>query len=106
MSRLRSLLHPAPATAAAIFTALTLLAAWPLLQQFGTALPSDLGDPILVTWIFWWNAHAVPLTDAWWNAPMFHPMPGAFALAESLLGVAPLTTPLHWLGLSPIIVAN
>lgn len=106
MSRLRSLLHPAPTTAAATFIALTLLAAWPLLAKFGTALPSDLGDPVLVTWIFWWNANAWPLTEAWWNAPMFHPMPGAFALAESLLGVAPLTTPLLWLGLSPIVVAN
>jgi hypothetical protein len=86
--------------------ALSLLSSLPLLGRFGTSLPSDLGDPILNSWIFWWNAHQVPLTAGWWNAPMFAPMPGTFALSETMLSLWPLTTPLQWLGANPIAAYN
>ena len=88
------------------FAALTLVSGWPLLTRFSAALPSDLGDPALNTWILWWNAHAVPMTDAWWNAPMFAPAPNAFALSESLLALTPLTTPLIRAGASPVAAYN
>lgn len=71
-----------------------------------TTLPSDLGDPILNTWILWWNAQATPLTSAWWDAPIFFPITGALALSETLLGLAILTTPLQWLGLSAVTTYN
>jgi len=90
----------------ALLSALTLAAGWPLLPHFGTALPSDLGDPILGSWIFWWNAHQIPLTAAWWNAPMFAPMPGTFAFSETMLSLWPLTTPLQWLGANPVAAHN
>jgi len=89
-----------------LLTALTLVSSWPLLRQFGTALPSDLGDSILNSWIFWWNAHHVPLTAAWWNAPMFAPMPGTFALSETMMSLLPVTSPLQWLGVNPIAAHN
>lgn len=54
----------------------------------------------------WWNAHALPLTDAWWNAPMYLPMQGTFAFAEALLALVPLSTPLQWLGVGPIATHN
>ncbi len=84
-----------------VYAALTLLYGWPLLTSLGSRLPGDLGDPGLNTWIIWWNAHALPFTARWWNAPIFFPTPGALALSESLLGLAPLTTPLQWLGVTP-----
>ena len=77
-----------------------------LIGQFGSAIPSDPGDPILNTWILWWNAHHVPLTDAYWNAPAFAPAPNALALSETLLGLTWLTTPLQWLGASPLAAYN
>lgn len=89
-----------------IVSLLTLLSAWPLLRHVGTSLPSDLGDSILSSWIFWWDAHAVPLSAAWWNAPMFFPMPGTFALSETMLALTPLTTPMQWLGASPVAAHN
>jgi hypothetical protein len=89
-----------------LLSALTLLASWQLIRHFGTSLPSDLGDPVLNSWIFWWNAHRIPLTAGWWNAPMFWPMPGAFALSETMLSLLPLTTPLQWLGAGPIAAHN
>ena len=91
---------------AATYVALTLVYAWPLLGRMSTVLPHDVGDPALNAWIIWWNAHAWPLTEAWWNAPIFHPATGAFALSETFLSVAPLTTPLQWLGLDPIATYN
>lgn len=90
----------------AAVAALTLLSACRLLQHFASSLPSDLGDPILGSWIFWWNTHAVPLTAKWWDAPMFVPMRGTFAFSEALLSMLPLTTPLQWIGVSPIATHN
>ncbi len=91
---------------ASIYAALTIVYAWPLIGQFATHLPADLGDPALNSWILWWNARAVPLTDAWWNAPMFAPLSGAFALSETLLGAWPIATPVQWLGGGPVAAYN
>jgi len=77
-----------------------------LIRQFGSAIPNDPGDPILNTWILWWNAHHLPLTDAYWNAPAFAPAPNALALSETLLGLTWLTTPLQWFGASPLVAYN
>jgi hypothetical protein len=89
-----------------LYAALTLLYAWPVVASLGSRLPSDIGDPGLNTWILWWNAHALPLTERWWNAPIFYPARGAFALSETLLGFAPVTTPLQWMGVSPVAAYN
>jgi hypothetical protein len=102
----RSILFSPWAGAVALYVGLTLLYAWPLLGSIGSALPSDIGDPGLNTWILWWNAHAMPLSARWWNAPIFFPVTGAFALSETLLGVTPLTTPLQWAGASPVVAYN
>jgi hypothetical protein len=97
---------PAMRPAAALYAVCALLYCWPLLLSFGSHLPSDTGDPGLNTWILWWNSQAVPLTARWWNAPMFFPAEGAFAFSETLLGVAPLTLPLLFAGLSPVVAYN
>jgi hypothetical protein len=90
----------------ALASVLAIVSAARLLPHFSTALPSDLGDPVLETWILWWNAHAAPLSARWWNAPMFSPMPGTFAFSEALLGIVPISTPLQWLGLNPVATYN
>jgi hypothetical protein len=91
---------------AGLLTLLSLVQHGQLIQHFGSAIPSDTGDPLLNTWILWWNAERLPLTDAYWNAPAFAPMPHAFALSETLLGLTWLTTPLQWLGASPLVAYN
>jgi hypothetical protein len=93
------------ASAAAYF-ALTIVFTWPLAARMSSGLPHDLGDPLLVTWILWWNAHVTPLTEAWWNAPFLWPTRGVTAFAEHLLGVSLLTTPLQRLGASPVAAYN
>ena len=54
----------------------------------------------------WWNAHAVPLTRAWWNAPYYWPLTDTLALTEHLAGLSPITTPIQWLGGSPLLAYN
>lgn len=80
--------------AAAVYVLLTAAITWPLALHPRTLVPSDIGDPLLNAWIMWWNTQALPLTDQWWNAPQFRPVPGTLAFSEHLLGLAPITTPI------------
>jgi hypothetical protein len=92
--------------AAGVYAILALIYARTLLPVIGSALPNDLGDPGLNTWILWWNAHAVPLTSRWWDAPMFFPVRGAIALSETFLNLWPLSSPMQWAGASAVLTYN
>ena len=89
-----------------VYLLLALAWCWPLPLHLANRFTHDPGDPLLVTYLMWWNAHAVPLTRAWWNAPFYAPMTGALALTEHLAGLSPLTTPIQWLGGSPLLAYN
>jgi hypothetical protein len=88
------------------YVAFTVVQTWPLVPRINSVLPHDLGDPALNTWIIWWNAHTLPFTEKWWNAPAFWPSNGTLAFSETLLGLSPLTTPIQWLGWSPVVAYN
>ena len=88
------------------YLALTVALTHPLVLNLGTVLPNDAGDPALNTWILWWNAHAVPYTASWWNAPAFYPTHGALAFSESLLGLSLISTLIQWLGGGPQLAYN
>ncbi len=92
--------------AAALYVTLTAVYGWPLFGQLSTALPNDAGDPALNAWILWWNAHAVPFSASWWDAPAFFPSTGAFAYSETLLSLSLISTPLQWAGLDPVAAYN
>ena len=92
--------------AAAFYATLTVVQTWPLVTKLPEVLPHDLGDPGLNAWIIWWNAQAVPLTERWWNGPIFFPSSGALAFSETLLGLLPITAPIQWFGGSPITAYN
>ncbi len=92
--------------AAAAYTFLTVILTWPLPARFTSVVPNDLGDPLLNTWIIWWNTQAVPLTERWWNAPQFYPATGALGFSEHLLGLAPITTPVILLTGDPLLAYN
>lgn len=89
-----------------LFLALSIAWTWPLVTRLSWRIPHDPGDPILNTWILWWNTQAVPFTAAWWNPPVFFPMTGAFALSEHLAGIALFTAPLHFAGVPPLGAYN
>jgi hypothetical protein len=88
------------------FVLLAVAYTWPLGRHLTSRIAHDPGDPVLNTWILWWNAQAPPFTARWWSPPVFAPMEGAFALSEHLFGLALVTTPLQWAGASPVTAAN
>lgn len=79
---------------------------WPLLTRASTHVANDLGDSLLNMFIFAWNARTLPLTEAWWNMPQFHPAVGVTAFSEHLLGLAPITTPLFLATGNPVLTYN
>jgi hypothetical protein len=89
-----------------LFAALALAWTWPLGPYLSTRIPHDPGDPVLNTYLLAWNAITVPFGDRWWNPPFFFPMRGALALSEHLAGLAPLSSPIQWLGGSPVLAYN
>ncbi len=88
------------------FAALTVFWTWPVAANISSRIPHDAGDPVLNTWILWWNAHVVPFTGPWWNAPFFWPLPNALALSEHLAGLGLFATPLQIAGAGPIAAYN
>jgi hypothetical protein len=90
----------------ALFTALTGAYTWPLGLHLADVVPHDLGDPVLNTWLLWWNAHHLPFSPGWWDAPAFFPMKSALALTEHLAGLGWLTTPIQWIGGGPQLAYN
>ncbi|MEX1129095.1 MAG: hypothetical protein WEB50_11060 [Vicinamibacterales bacterium] len=99
-------LHHSALRALGFFFLLTIAWTWPLVTRLSSRIPHDVGDPLLNTWILWWNTQAVPFTEAWWSPPFFYPMAGAFALSEHLAGVALFTAPLHVLGVNALAAYN
>ena len=92
--------------AAAAYVALTAAMFFPVLTNLFSRIPHDPGDPLLNTWLLWWNATAVPFTAGWWDGPVYWPLHGALAFSEHLVGLSPLSAPLIWLGLDPPATYN
>ena len=74
--------------------------------HLSTRVPHDLGDPVLNTWILWWNARALPLSAQWWSPPILVPMRGALALSEHLAGLSLFAAPIQLLGGRPLLAYN
>jgi hypothetical protein len=90
----------------AAYTAVAIAVTFPLVLHLSGALPHDLGDPLLSTAILWWNAHAVPFTERWWNGFAFYPAPGMLTFSDHRLGASLIASPIQWLGGSEIIAYN
>ncbi len=92
--------------ATALYAALAVAYTWPLAVHLADRVPHDGYDPLLNAFLLWWNAHRLPLTHAWWNAPFFFPLGGTIALSETLLGLSVFATPLQYAGASPLLAHN
>ena len=88
-----------------VLLALSLIEQRALLWTLAEHVPHDLGDPLLTTWIFWWNASHAPLT-----ADTGTPGVRARAQCAGAVGNAAradwITTPAQWLGASPVAAHN
>ncbi len=89
-----------------VYTALGVAVTFPLVLHLGSTIAGDLGDPLFITSVLWWNAHVVPLTERWWNGFAFYPVTGMLAFSDHLLGESLIATPLQWLGCSPATAYN
>jgi F5/8 type C domain-containing protein len=89
-----------------LYVAITVAMAYPVIRHVGSVIPHDLGDPVLNTWLLWWSSKQLPLTAAWWNAPMFFPAPDVMALSELLIGLLPITVVVQWLTHNPSAAYN
>ena len=92
--------------AAAAYAALTVAFLWPVVTHLSSAWPHDAYDPALSASILSWNAGALPMSDAWWNPPIFWPVRGALTFSEHMLGISLLTTPLRWSGATALTAYN
>ena len=91
---------------AALYLFLTLAWTWPLPLYLSDRIAHDPGDPLLVTYLLWWNARVVPLSDAMWNPPFYWPMRDPLALTEHGAGMGIVSSPIQWLGGSPVLAYN
>src|SRR5689334_20141933 len=90
----------------AVFLALSISLTWPLAIRLDTAV-SDLGDPLLNTWILDWTSHALLHQPLHLFSPkIFHPAIYPLAYSEHLAGIALLVLPFHIAGLAPLTVYN
>jgi hypothetical protein len=103
---MRRFFSPVVLAAAAVYFFLTAALTWPLILHPGSLVPNDLGDPLLNTWILWWDAHVLPLTRTWWDGAQFYPAEGTLAFSEHLLGLTPLTTPIMLLTGNALLAYN
>lgn len=95
--------------AAAVYFAAALLLTWPVAIHFAShvALGSEPTPavPYFNLWTLGWNASWLTVPDAgYWDAPIFHPAPGAFAFSDPQVLTGLVAAPLWWM--SPALAYN
>jgi hypothetical protein len=90
----------------ALFVVLTAVMTWPQVLRMTDGV-HDPGDPLMVTWVLGWVAHQLPRAPAHiFDANIFYPERNTLAYSEVLLVPGLFAAPLHWLGVSPILIYN
>jgi hypothetical protein len=90
-----------------LYTLLALVVTHPLWLHSTNAVPGDIGDPLLNTWIIAWDAHAT-LTNPLqlFDANVFFPLPSTLAYSEHLFSTAALILPLGLASDQPVLGYN
>jgi hypothetical protein len=91
---------------AIVYVLLAALAGIDVLRNVNSRIASDPGDPLLTAAVLTWNAEHVPLTEGWWQFPIFHPATDVLAFSEHLLGLSVIAAPLYWLSGNPLLSYN
>jgi len=89
------------------YSLLTLILTHPLIFNLASAVPNDIGDPLLNTWILAWDIHALlanPLNL--FQANIFYPLPNTLAYSEHLFSSALLAAPLQLITGEPVVTYN
>src|SRR5215510_8044977 len=91
---------------AAFYLVVTAILGRDLLAHLGTTVAHDAGDPLLTAAILKWNATHWPLTDAWWQFPIFYPTRDTMAFSEHLLGLSAIASPIYWITRDTLVTSN
>ena len=87
--------------------AVTALMLHALVGSVTHAIPGELRDPLLNTWILAWDADRLRHGLAGlWNAPILYPYDSTLAFSEHLLGIAIFAAPLEWTTRNPVLAYN
>jgi len=79
----------------------------PLVSAATHAIPGELRDPLLNTWILAWDADRLRHGFAGlWDTPILYPYHMTLAFSEHLLGVAIFAAPLEWMTRNPVLAYN
>jgi F5/8 type C domain-containing protein len=97
---------PAAALSLLVYTVITMVIGRDVLMHLGSAIANDPGDPLLTAAILKWNATHVPLTDAWYQFPIFYPTRDTLTFSEHLLGLSVIASPIYWLTGNLVITYN
>jgi hypothetical protein len=89
------------------FAMLALVMTYPLILRTTDHLPSDVGDPVLNTWILGWDAARMRHGfGGIWDAPNFFPYRHTLTWSDHLFGIALFTAPIQWLTGNPVLAYN
>lgn len=100
------------ALAALLYMALAVASTWPLAVELGDGVPQGrqraVTVPYAMTWAVWYTGDRLRRGDlaGYWDAPIFHPTPSAFAFSEPVPLLGALGAPLGALGLTPWAVVG
>ena len=96
-----------PSLSLLLYALLAVVVTHPLWLHLADAVPSDIGDPLLNTWILAWDSHAL-LTDPLhlFDANIFYPLPKTLAYSEHLFSTAILALPLIAFTGEPVLAYN
>jgi hypothetical protein len=84
---------------------------WPLVQYIDTGLPNGTEVPGTVAffnlWTLRWDQQSLgSFLRGYWDAPIFHPVAGAFALSEPQPLTGLVFAPISWITHSPVLAYN
>ena len=97
---------PAAVVSLLVYTVITVVLGRDVLAHLGSSIANDPGDPLLTAAILKWNATHVPLTDAWYQFPIFYPTRDTLTFSEHLLGLSVIASPIYWLTGNLVITYN
>jgi F5/8 type C domain len=89
-----------------VYTIITAIIGRDVLAHLGSMIANDPGDPLLTAAILKWNATHVPLTDAWYQFPIFYPTRDTLTFSEHLLGLSVIASPVYWLTGDLVVTYN
>ena len=80
---------------------------WPLAGTLGSALPGNLGDPLLNAWTLGWGSDRLAAgLQGFWDGRAFFPHDDTVAFSEHLLGITVFVAPIYWLSENAVLTHN